>query len=601
MTNRQLILLLAAGLALSQAAFDNSRSTTNSLFRVEAEPNHARITALTLAQERTTSPRSRSVPTESLSVAFSTTPNESVLLLGNPTVARASGLTQCFFPAGKHSANPVLRRSEKWEGVGPYLFGSRLMQDEKTRELRLWYIAYRFEDNHYRWAYATSSDGLRWNKPDLGLEQFGGASARNCLPLGPHPEKGTRSIARDPRPETPAARRYLGVRFTYDGEFVSFSPDGLHWTEHIGNPVWFVPSDMIHVMWDDHRQKFVAFYKVWELKGREVRPTGPKDGIPFVAHLPTFTPKDLGNGMTEFEGPCITFRPPGAAEVQKQKFILRSGKQSADDGGGVSLSGEWNAKRVQAFAESDDGIHWRNEQVVLRADAQDPPTANIQYLFVIPCGGYYLGFATLHDEAGYFRIQLAWSADGLSWQRPSRVPWLDVGPEKSFDCGMVLGPADPILWEQEMWFPYGGFPIRHDSKETNWESAIGMATMRRDGFAAWEAGDEPGQLVTQPFRCNGDRLFINAEAQNGLAAVEVLDEKGKPLKGFDAKSCRAVAADTLTKERDGWIQWKKEKDLRRLQGKLIQLRFTLRNARLYSFRIADEKTMKLPIPRATTR
>lgn len=151
---------------------------------------------------------------------------------------------------------------------------------------------------------------------------------------------------------------------------------------------------------------------------------------------------------------------------------------------------------------------WKNEQVVLRADTQDPPTANIQYLFVIPYGGYYLGFATLHDEGGQFQIQLAWSADGLSWQRPSRLPWLDVGPAKSFDCGMVLGPADPIFWEKEMWFPYGGFPIRHDSKETNWESAIGIATMRTDGFAAWEAGAETGELVTQPFCCNGNRLFV---------------------------------------------------------------------------------------------
>ncbi len=49
------------------------------------------------------------------------------------------------------------------------------------------------------------------------------------------------------------------------------------------------------------------------------------------------------------------------------------------------------------------------------------------------------------------------------------------------------------------------------------------------------------------------------------------------------------------------LQWKKEKDLRRLQGKQIQLCFTVRNARLYSFRVADEKTMKLPTPRATTQ
>jgi len=532
---------------------------------------------------------------------LSVTPDESVLLLGAPTVARTSGLTQRFFLAQRHPDNPVLRRSEPWEGVGPYVWGNRLMQDEQTRQFRLWYIAYRFEDNFYRWAYATSADGLHWTKPDLAVERFGNATARNCLPLGPHPEKGTRSIARDPRPETPSHRRYLGVRFTYEGEFVSFSPDGIAWLEYPLNPVWFVPSDMIHVMWDARRRKFIAFYKVWELKGREVTSGGPAEGTPFVAYMPTFTPKDRGSGVTDFEGPCITFRPPGAAQVQKRRFTLRSGKQGADDGGGVSLSGEWNAKRVQAFAESDDGIHWSNEQVVLRADEQDPPTANIQYLFVIPYGGYYLGFATLHDEGGQFRIHLAWSADGLSWQRPTRVPWLDVGPEKAFDCGMVLGPADPIFWEKELWFPYGGFPIRHDTKETNWESAIGLARMRLDGFAAWEAGAKSGELVTVPFRCNGDRLFIDAEAQNGCIVVEVLDEKGKALKGFEAKSCRAVSTDTLARTNDGWIQWKREKDLQRVQGKQIQLRFTLQNARLYSFRVADANTVNLPVPRATNR
>jgi hypothetical protein len=57
----------------------------------------------------------------------------------------------------------------------------------------------------------------------------------------------------------------------------------------------------------------------------------------------------------------------------------------------------------------------------------------------------------------------------------------------------------------------------------------------------------------------------------------------------------------LAKESDGWIQWTKEADLRRVEGKQIQLRFTLQNARLYAFRIADEKTMRRPVPRATTR
>ncbi len=526
-------------------------------------------------------------------------PRESVLLLDEHTVARTEKLTQRFFPAKRHASNPVMKRTEAWEGVGPYVWGNRLMQDEQTGLFRLWYITYDYADNFYRWGYATSKDAVTWTKPNLGVEKFGGAPATNLLPLGPHPEKGTRSIARDPRPETPADRRYLGVRFTYQGEFISFSPDGIAWKEHPLSPSWFVPSDIIHVMWDDQRNHFTAYYKFWELAGTEITAAGGEK--PFLAYMPTFTNTRLSDGKESFVGPVVHFKPNAAAEVKAEKFVLRSVQQGKDDGGGTSLSGSWSAKRVQAWAESDDGIHWRNEQLVLRADEKDPPTSNIQFMFVMQHGGYYLGFITMHDEAGFFRQQLAWSADGLKWRRPWREPWLDVGAKGAFDMGMVLGPADPIINAREMWFPYGGFPIHHDTKETNWKSAIGLATTRLDGFAAWEAGAESGELLTQPFRCTGDRLFINAEAQNGSVAVEVLDEPGNPLKGFEAGSCRPATTDTLVKENDGWIRWEDESDLRRVQGKQIQLRFKLQNARIFSFRVADEKTMHFPVPRATTR
>jgi hypothetical protein len=525
---------------------------------------------------------------------------ESVLLLDDHTVAKTLNLTQNFFPAKKHPANPVMRRTEKWEGTGPYLWGNRLMQDEKTGELRMWYIAYDYAGNFYRWGYATSKDALTWTKPNLGVEKYGVAPATNLLPLGAHPEKGTRSIARDPRPQTPAERRYLGVRFTYDGEFISFSPDGIAWKEHPLTPSWFVPSDIIHVMWDPNRNCFTAYYKLWELSGTEITDAGER---PFTALMPTFTPTNAADGKsTAFEAPVVHLKPNAAAEVKKEKFVLRSGNQGKDDGGGTSLSGAWTAKRVQAWAESDDGMHWKNEQLVLRADDKDPPTANIQYMFVIPYGGYYLGFLTLHDEAGHFRIQFAHSADGLKWHRPWRKPWLDVGPKGSFDMGMVLGPADPVIWENEMWFPYGGFPIRHDSTDTNWESAIGMATTRLDGFSSWQAsGEKAGELLTQPFRCSGDHLFVNADAGKGSMIVEVLDETGSIVRGFEAADCEPINSDTLVRESVTPVKWKSQENLKVVQGKTIQLRFVLKEAEVFSYQIADEKTMKSLVPRATNK
>lgn len=532
--------------------------------------------------------------------ALAGTASESVLLFDEHTVARTSNLTQQFFPAAKHPANPVMTRTEAWEGTGPYPWGTSLMQDPQTRELRLWYVAFEPATNFYRWGYATSRDMLTWTKPNLGQATYQGKPASNCLSVGAHPEKACSSIARDPRPQTPPARRYLGIRFTYAGERVAFSPDGIKWTEYEHNPVWHVPSDIIHVMWDERRNCFTAYYKLWELKGTRVMDDGREQ--PFVAQMSTFTPKKIAPDKTEFEAPVVHFHPDSAAEVKDETFVLRAGNQGKDDGGGTSLSGAWTAKRVQGWASSDDGIHWGHERVILRADEHDTPTANIQYMLVIRQGGYYLGFLTLHDESGLFRIHLAHSADGLDWRRPSRRPWLDIGPAGAFDSGMVLGPAAPVSFEREQWFPYGGFDTHHDSTSTDWHSAIGMATMRLDGYASWRTSEgKEGELVTQPFKCDGDRLFVNADATKGSVAVEVLGEDGKPVAGFEASACKPIRGETLAKDGDGWVQWSTKSDLKDVEGKTITLRFVVKDADLFAFRIADEKTIHLPVPRATDR
>lgn len=110
--------------------------------------------------------------------------------------------------------------------------------------------------------------------------------------------------------------------------------------------------------------------------------------------------------------------------------------------------------------------------------------------------------------------------------------------------------------------------------------------MRLDGFSSWHAREEAGELITQKFRCDGDRIFVNADASRGSMDVQVL--------GDDEKNV-TIRTDTLTSG-EGWIT-----GLKSVQGKEIQLRFTMKNADLFSFRIADEKTMKLAVPRATTK
>ena len=104
------------------------------------------------------------------------------LLLDELTVAETSGLRQEFFAPLKSPANPVIVQTEPWEAEGPYLWGNRLIRNPDTGQYQLWYTGYRRADNHYRWGYAVSDDGINWEKPPLFRETFDGRPARNMLP-----------------------------------------------------------------------------------------------------------------------------------------------------------------------------------------------------------------------------------------------------------------------------------------------------------------------------------------------------------------------------------------------------------------------------------
>ena len=71
---------------------------------------------------------------------------------------------------------------------------------------------------------------------------------------------------------------------------------------------------------------------------------------------------------------------------------------------------------------------------------------------------------------------------------------------------------------------------------------------------------------------------------DGEVRVEVLDEAGQPLAGFGGDD--AVSATELDALR--WQpRWKQHKDVSGLRGRIVQLKFHMRDARLYSFQIGD--------------
>ena len=124
--------------------------------------------------------------------------------------------------------------------------------------------------------------------------------------------------------------------------------------------------------------------------------------------------------------------------------------------------------------------------------------------------------------------------------------------------------------------------------------AIGLATLRRDGFVSYDGGDEAGVLRTRPVIFPAGReLRVNADASRGSLQVEIITvtedpdaqlldwgiQYGEPLAGFDLSSSLPLTADST----DCPVRWTHGTDISGLSGRLLAFRFHLRNASLYSF------------------
>lgn len=88
--------------------------------------------------------------------------------------------------------------------------------------------------------YATSPDGIHWQKPALGLVEYNGSTANNIVDV---PDPGMRpaaAILYEPDDPDPARRYKLAYEATVDGGArfcVAFSADGLRWRLSPHNPV----------------------------------------------------------------------------------------------------------------------------------------------------------------------------------------------------------------------------------------------------------------------------------------------------------------------------------------------------------------------------
>ncbi|MDZ4288766.1 MAG: hypothetical protein U0984_12450, partial [Prosthecobacter sp.] len=231
----------------------------------------------------------------------SQTVSEQVLFsLDDESIPWHDNLKLTMVPPKKHPANPVMGPGapESPDGKGTLLYGTVIKEGDK---FRMWYIAWPHADKRYPdqvyyrpVAYAESRDGIKWEKPNLGLQEFRGSKNNNLVLIEPADHTYSRandyvSVLRDDE-ETDPARRYKMAYIIYDRParhsttVTAVSPDGLHW--QLANTKSFTKGHF-------ENTSLIKFQGLYYLTGQN---TGGYGG-----HLPNG--ENAGRAMTGFFSP----------------------------------------------------------------------------------------------------------------------------------------------------------------------------------------------------------------------------------------------------------------------------------------------------------
>ena len=377
------------------------------------------------------------------------------------------------------------------------------------------------------YGYAESQDGLRFEKKtDLKGINFAGDY--------------TLAVEIDAAEKDPKHRYKAAYDAPGMAAGIAHSADGIAWTPyHGGRPVTGRAADTYNqLLWD-----------------------------PLAKTYRLFTRTDFGTagGATELRGTRSMTNPDPKSQPTKWTTV-REWK--------FDKEGKAEAKRRQIYATTCwiyEGVYFALLSVYeYPGDVSEGKTTN----------------SKKRHERDVMNFYIAVSRDGASWDLSwvyAGRPFVPRGPDGAFDQDLILPASTIVTHAEKHWIYYAGGNERHGTEETRFDRqhAIGLATMRLDGFVALTAGNQFGTVLTRPFKLEGERLSVNIDATRGEASVELLDAAGKPIDGFAGGAAARVQNVDQLRWEPRWLQ----SDLAALKNQTVRLRFTLRNAKLYSFQV----------------
>jgi len=410
-----------------------------------------------------------------------------------------------------------------------------LWWDPTRKKFRLWYMADFYGDI----CYAESDDCEKWTFPDLGI-------VPGTNRLFEHNSFDSWNVMPNYAAKNPYAdwKLYKSERGCWTEDSLWESPDGLH----------FKNLGVVGRSRDRSTMYFDPFRGVWVFSLRE--------NMKGLARCRRYFE------MREFRGDKRLWSWPGD-KTEPEEFK------------GLPQPELWivvkkNKKRSQQLYNFSAVAY---ESLLLGV---------MEVLYSMP------GDNTPCEKAGLPKqtaLHFSFSRDGKAYTPPREDA--DIPPEGwgsgKWDTGF-LSPIGGIcvIRDERLCFYYSGFrgdgerlSKSHASGARNGmysNGSIGVATLRRDGFAGMVA-DATGEILTKPVVFSGKRLFVNAECRFGSVAAEIVGEDGKAIRGFTFEDCKAFAKADSTKTELKF----KGGDLSSLAGKPVRFRFRIHCGTLYSF------------------
>ncbi len=453
-----------------------------------------------------------------------------LLLVDDAGIAAQRGVVRTLHPARTRAA-PVLVADRPWEGGRVYTYGS-VEFDEATRQFRLWYMARTQRADGTKPApqlrnggqdvvlLATSSDGLAWDKPALGLHAFDGSTANNIVFDAHSPAVIVDRFEREP------ARRYKMLAYHRGGYLAAFSADGVRWAESAKNPV-FPGGDTMSLTQDPRTGEFLAYFK-------KPDPSGPGRVVWLTRSRDFQTWSEAKLVLrTDAEDNRWATRPEQRTDVYGMTVLLHAA-------GFVGLP-----RIFQVIDESPKGT-----KKAVGQSGQD----------------------------GAIDVQLATSGDGENWHRSTpRLAMIPRGAPGTFDGGVILGTTNGgVEVRDEFWLYYTAINTGHGAPIPPKQSAIGRAVWRRHGFASLDAGPAGGRVETKALRLAEPRLEINADASRGDVRVALLEADGRPIARRALADCEPLRGDDVR-----WrVRWRDGATVP--TDRAVRLRIEMTSARLYS-------------------